>query len=902
MKTLWPVSLAVLAMAMPVGPAAAQTLVRNLLIAADPQPFSSEDLLWMEVRSGDVQLTESLNVYASRAGVFVPLGEFARILDLAVGVFPAQRRAEGWVLTPDRQLVVDLAARRATLAGRVVDFGADQAAIYDDDLYVRLDLLEQLLPMRLKADTAAQVMELTAAEALPFQQREARARRQAGVGASAGEVPPTPVPTPYRLLSPPAFDVNIGGMLSRDGVDQAGRYDVRAAGDLLWLGFEGYVGSDDDGEVSDARVTLSRKDPEGRALGPLGGTRAALGDVFTPSMPMGAGGYGGRGVFYTSAPLEALDLATPLNLRGELALGEEVELYVNEVLQSAQTSPVQGRYEFLDVSLAFGLNAIRLVFYGSQGQTREVVRRINFGSGQIEAGALRFRFGAVEQGLTVFDVGEPVPGQATGEGRVVAILEYGLSSALTLSAGAARFTPEGATARTVGVLGLRGSLGPVAAQIDTAFDDGGGYGATVGLAARPFGVSVLGRHSEYAGGFIDETRQLTMLNQAALRRATDLRLDGQIDGPGAMIIPAAFNVRRLQRTDGATLTNAELRASAPVGRYFASSSILFEDESGGAIDRRRWSGATDVATLVSARLQLRGGVSYRFSPDAGLETAYATADWQISDTNALRLGVIRTLGPQSETSLQASNLWRAKRFDLALNASYETRAGEWRVGLQMGFGFGYDPFDGRYRITRPGAAAGGAVGINAWIDENNDGVRQAAEPGVPGLVADTPTGAVSTDADGQALTVGLGDAATVRVRLNAEAVEDPFLAAGPAVLTFTPRPGRTTVIDYPMQRSAEVELSAQLLRSDGSTRPLAAVSVELVSEDGQTVLAGRSDHAGVLFFEDVRPGTYAVRLDAGQARALNMRMVEPTVIVAPAAGGFIRAGRVKVAIDQETTR
>ena len=103
-----------------------------------------------------------------------------------------------------------------------------------------------------------------------------------------------------------------------------------------------YKRQDQDGELNDARVLFERKDPDGRALGALGGTRAGIGDVFTPSMALGAGSFGGRGAYYTSAPLEALDLSTPLNLRGELPLGEDVELYVNEVLQATQASAIQG--------------------------------------------------------------------------------------------------------------------------------------------------------------------------------------------------------------------------------------------------------------------------------------------------------------------------------------------------------------------------------------------------------------------------------------------------------------------------------------------------------------------------------------------------------------------------------
>ncbi|QBX37689.1 hypothetical protein E4M02_13935 [Brevundimonas sp. S30B] len=875
--------------------ALAQAVVRNLVIAADPQPFTPDDLLWMEVRSGELLLTDSLNVYSSRAGVFVPLGELSRVLDLAVGVFPAQRRAEGWVLSPDRQLIVDLAAGRATVNGRVTPIAAGQAAFYGDDLYVRLDLLQQLLPLQLRADPAAQVMELTPTEPLPFQQREARLRRQAGLGLLVGEAEAVALETPYRPFTPPAFDVNIGGQLSRDGSDLARRYDVRAAGDLLWAGFEGYVGSDDRGDIGDVRVMLTRKDPGGRALGLLGGTRAGLGDVFSPSMAMGAAGYAGRGVFYTSAPLESLDLATPLNLRGELALGEEVELYVNEVLQAAQTSPIQGRYEFLNVPLAYGLNTIRLVFYGSQGQSREVVRRINFGSGQLEPGRLALRFGAVEQGAAVFDVGQApsVPNQ--GRSRIVATAEYGLTPALTLAAGAARYSPETGPARTLGSLGLRGSLGAAASQLDLAFDDQGGSGVGLGLASRVLGVSAVGRHAEYSGGFVDETRQLGVIGQAPLRRATDLRLDGQARGPGGLALPVSFNLRRLERIDARALTNAELRASAPLDRYYVSSSVVWEDERGGGLEsRRRLAGATDAATLVASTVQVRGGLSYVLAPDAAIESAYVLADWQTSRSNALRFGAIRTLGPNPTTSLQASNLWRASRFDLAFNVSYETASRDWRIGLQMGFGFGYDPFARGYRFTRPGAASGGAVAVNAYVDDNGDGVRQADEIGVADIVVDIPGSVALTDDQGRAFVSGLGDGASARIRLDGQGVDDPFLTAGPPVFTVTPRAGRVVTVDYPMRRSAELELTIALRRSDGSARPLSAVNLTLVPEAGGEPLAGRSDHAGVLFLEGVRPGAYRVVLDQTQAAVLGLELVEAPTVVIPPSGGFVRAGEVVV--------
>ncbi len=884
-----------LAVMIPSSHAAAQQLLSGLVRAADPQPFTADDLLFMEVNADGYQLAETMNVYGSRAGVYVPLGEFARVVDFAVGVFPAEGRAEGWVGSRDRELRLDLTARQAIVGDRRISFEPGQAALFDGDLYVRLDLMEQLLPVRLRADVNAQTLVVTPTEPLPFQQRLAREQRAAGLGRGPAAVRATVVDTPYTLFTAPAFDVNLGGQIARDGQNQTRSYDLRAAGDVGYAGFQGFLGSDQDGELNDARVLFERKDPDGRALGALGGTRAGIGDVFTPSMALGAGSFGGRGAYYTSAPLEALDLSTPLNLRGELPLGEDVELYVNEVLQATQASAIQGRYEFLDVPLTFGLNTLRLVFYGPQGQIREEVRRINFGTGQVAAGQFVMRLGAVEQNRPVFELGEPLADSATGEPRLSALFDYGLSSTLTLSGGAARYTPQGRDARSLGLLGLRTSIGAVAGQIDVAVDDQGGRGATLGLAARPFGVSLVGRHSEYAGGIIDETRQFGLGDAVGLTRATDLRADAQLRPSGTLSIPLSLDLRRLERTDDTDLFTAEARTSLPLDRYYLSSSLAYENEKTIEGRRDRLVGATEVATLVAARAQLRGGVSYQVGPDAGIDTAYANVDMQISDHSALRLGVVRAVGDVGATTVQASGLYRAPRFDVSLSAAYEADRGDWQVGLQFGFGLTFDPFARRYRVTRPGASSGGSVAVQAFVDDDGDGVRQPTEAGVANVVVETPAGPAVTGTDGRVLAGGLGDAAAARLRVNLEGIDDPFLVGPAEAIEIVPRPGRTAVVSYPMQITSEVELTARLAR-DGRTQTLAAVDLQLVPVSGGAPIRTRTDHAGVAFVEGLRPGRYRVELDPDQARDLGLTLESAPDLVAPADGGFVRGGDITIRV------
>lgn len=888
-------ALAGLALFCTAAPTWSQTAVDRPATSRVDQPFIADDLLFMEVLADGYQLAETMNVYGSRGGVYVPLGEFSRVLDFAVGVFPSENRAEGWFGSRDQELSIDLTTRRAIVGELVIDFQPGVAVIYDGDVYVRSDLLERLLPLRLRADVNAQTLTVIPTVPLPFQERLARERRAAGLDVRPTEIVATRIAGPYRLFTPPAFDFNLGGQIARDGSDQTRSYDLRAAGDLAYAGFQGFVGSDRDGEPSDVRVLFERKDPDGRALGPLGATRAGLGDVFTPALSLGPGSVGGRGAYYTSAPLEALDLSTPLDLRGELPLGEDVELYVNEVLQASQASADQGRYEFLDVPLTYGLNVIRLVFYGPQGQTREEVRRVNFGTGQVAAGAFVLRLGAVEQNTPVFDIGEPLEGIEAGPLRLSALFDYGLSPTLTLSGGAARYRPRGRATRDVGLAGVRTSLGGMAAQLDFARDDTGGQALSIGMASRPFGVSLVGRHARYSGGFIDETRQFGLSDTVALTRITDLRADVLLRLWSETTAPLSLDLRQVERTDGTDLFTAEARTSSAIHRYYVSTALAYQSETLTTGRLERLAGTIDLATLVAARAQMRAGVAYEISPELEAQSAYVTADFPIFEDGAVRLGLIQSLQGTRATTIQASAVYRAPLFDASLTTAYQSDQSAWWIGFQIGFGLSFDPFAGRYRLSRPGVSSGGSVALDAFVDADGNGRRDPGEEPVRNVILETPAGPSPTGADGRVIRSGLGDGAATRMRVNTEALDDPFLAGSTPAIEIVPRPGKTVVVAYPLQITSEVEVTVRLRRG-AEARTLAAVDLRLVPASGGEPIAARTDHAGTAFAEGVRPGRYRIELDPDQARDLGLTLEGAPELIVPADGGYVRAPDVFILI------
>ena len=65
----------------------------------EPQAlFTPDDQLIVEVDVAGQQITDGLAVYSSRAGLYLPLAGLTRLLDLAVQVDAAHRRAQGWTV------------------------------------------------------------------------------------------------------------------------------------------------------------------------------------------------------------------------------------------------------------------------------------------------------------------------------------------------------------------------------------------------------------------------------------------------------------------------------------------------------------------------------------------------------------------------------------------------------------------------------------------------------------------------------------------------------------------------------------------------------------------------------------------------------------------------------------
>jgi hypothetical protein len=491
-------------------------------------PLGNDSLSLFDVTLDRATLAESMAAYGDPDDPLIPVGELARLLDLDIRVMPAEKRVVGRIGEAGRALVIDLATGAAMIGGRQIILPARSAGISPTDIFIAASQLQKLLPLKIAVDTDNLLLTLTATEQLPIQARRAREQRLYVLG----EMPSVTeqamqVTSPYRWAGYPAFDFSIGaeGDSARGGL--VNRYEARVAADLLKTSFTAYLGSDDRGRPSTARFRFERRSADGSLLGPLRATYAAAGDVYTPTLSLGPRSFAGFGATFSTGQVGDTNIFQRISLRGELPIGYDVELYINDVLRSGQNSAVQGRYEFNDVPLSRGVNVIRIVTYGPRGERAEQTRVVNVGGGQLAPGRTVIDGGIVSQDRALVQLpnDQTLPlNLGRGDLRAVLGIAHGISQNLTVNAGGAVFSDALGKQHGELTVGARTSVLGIALQTDLARDLQGGSAVALGAAGKLVGVNFIARHAEYRGGFYDETNTLYDLSRP-LRRYSSLDID-----------------------------------------------------------------------------------------------------------------------------------------------------------------------------------------------------------------------------------------------------------------------------------------------------------------------------------------------------------------------------------------
>lgn len=850
-----------------------------------------EEELLLEVRTDLWILDRAFGGYSTATGSYLPLGAFARLLDMAIVIDGDTGRGEGWFLDEKNTFRIDVNGRFVEVRGERKPLKPGDAVASLGDIYVRPTKLAEWFPVEAVVDLPTQQVQLKLLQTFPFEAKIEReqARENLAFRPAAARISYPREETIYAMMTTPALDINVRGTT---GTQQAttSQYDVRMSGDLAFMNADLFFGGDHQKPLQDARFTLRRRDPDGDMLGPLGLTLIELGDTSSGQLTLGPRSRTGRGFAIGNIPLDRESVFDKIDLRGELPIGYEVELYRNDVLIDSVRTPVDGRYEFLQVPLEFGLNVLRLVFYGPHGERREEIRQINAGEGRLSTGEFQFAASAVQQDENLIPLRRSDDGTAgsfldKGAIRAIASAQYGLSSRITAVGGLATFVTDG-DRHMQGMAGIRTNLGANAIQLDGAYQGSGAWALQTGIAGRLLGASYVLQHGEYGSSFVDELRGGVA---GAFKRYTQLRIDRGFD-LGDRTLATNLIAERSQRGN-ATEWVAAFRASTSLNRWLVSNAFAYRRTDGGGSSTQSLDGAFEVNGVL-ADMGVRAGIDYSLRPTARLRSLNVSIDRDLGAGTLLRAVVTKQLSEGKAVRAGLSLSRRFGVFDMGGDVQYDTQTKALVAGFRSSFSFGRGL--GGWHFERPGLARGGSVLAMAFRDLDGDGIKDAKEPALADIGFRGGIGEVRTDESGRALISGLGDGRPAQVTMLGDTLPDPYLSPVKPGIEVVPRPGRTHVAMFAVATVSEVEGHAFFDSGGDEARAVSNVQLQLVDPKGEVIASAKTEYDGYFFLERVPPGKYALRIDPEQASKLGISLAAPIPVKAGLDGGLVGDVVVKI--------
>ena len=807
------------------------------------------NLLLLEVRLGRNVLADAVTAYEIDSEIYLPLGEFARLLTLAIRTAPAAGRASGFILSEDRVFSLDIGARAVTLAGRREALDPAQLKLEQDDIYVPVRLLSHWLPVDLAVDLPSLAIEVRPRERLPLQSRFERSQRGGRSAAHNGYVDPGYArhEAPYRLAGLPFIDQTLGvavaGGASQRRTETS--YSAYLTSDLLGMQASLFAMRGPSEPSGRVRATLGRHDPDAGLLGPLRARSALIGSVPVPGVQnVSLTSSAGNGAMVSNRPLNQPTRFDQHTLQGDLPPGWEVELYYNEALVGFQQSGPDGRYHFPDLPLAYGPNDFRLVFHGPFGQLR------------VERHSFLLEQSAVAPGALYYSAARHR--DRDGHDRSLAQFEWGLTSFMSATGALARL-PVGGYDQRFTHLGLHAYWQSFILSGEAARSGDGGRLVQVGVKTR-LGKLALSATRARLDGFSSEIFQ-PALDPVASR--DEVRIDGALLDPFAAL-PVSLHARRDTLASGIENTQVQGRISAYRSGMAISNALRWQS----AARRKLVDGVLQASRRV-AGVGLNGQLDYTISPHARLGAAALSLDTYLADGVVANLGLTRSFANASYRLSGALNKSLGS-FGLGLSGFYTSRH-EYGAAIQLFMALGIEPRQGRVLRAAQPMANTGAASLRVFFDRNLNGVMDQDDEPVPGAGFTVNGGnqLVRTDASGLAYLGRLPSHQHLDIGLDPDTLEDPQWRPQVKGVRLVPRPGTVSQVDFALSVTGEIDGTTYLL-ADGVQKPIGDLDLELVGHDRKVAATVRSSADGYYVLAGIFPGSYLLRVSPAQLQRLGM--------------------------------
>ncbi len=848
-------------------------------IAGQPTTLSDDFMLLCVVRLGGASLEGNLVTYTAPPGLFLPLGELSRNLELGITVDTAKRSGTGHVANPSQPFRLDMASASITVSGKSYRYDPALVVALPDDIYVESGLLAEWLSMRIEANRLDAAVDIRPFMPLPIQERMARSQRGSntwGYGNYKDFGYPL-LDTPYRLLAGPSIDLSLSSSLTGEGfgkiTPQNSSYYTRFTGDFLWmsgrLDLSGQIAA---GKsiigITNGSVLLEREQPSGGMLVLLDARKVAIGDIQPEGLPL-IGNSVGAGLMVSNYPLNQSSFFDKLTLRGFLAKGWDVELYSNADLLDYRPSNPEESYAFVDIPLIYGLNELRLIFHGPQGEKRVESHIYNVGRNMIEPGSFNYQFTASNaslRSLLTSPTGDPAPlltwKSTFGVSKLLTATNY-LASALI---GGQRQNFAGA--------GFSGYLRMIQLDLQMARNLATSRWARQASAQTRLGpINLSATLQDYDKEWHTTTGIISYM------RKWDVRLDGL--NPLFFLTNSRFSMSLAQteydelRTSKSAIITSSQRTWGIDHRHTVT--VERKNESGKESDAISGS---SYASMTHRGLAFRAEVDYRLLPERIINTVGATCnlhlphDWMLVNTIAYT-----PLNKAVSASMGINHTFRTVA--MGITGNYAT-SGSWSVGIQLTTNISHDGQSSHWITDGTMSSQQAAISALAYLDSNHNREWDTGESTIKdaGFFINQQSHRTLTDSNGMAFLQGISPNTPTDIALSPGTLKDLLWVQADKGVRVVPRPGYAVQVKFPVWVTGEIS-GTVYRKKEGVNSPASGISIEAINMEDKVIGKARSEYDGLYILGSLPIGKCIVRISPDQAAKLGTTSPLQQVTIPP---------------------
>lgn len=516
--------------------------------------------------------------------------------------------------------------------------------------------------------------------------------------------------------------------------------------------------------------------------------------------------------------------------------GWVVELYVNNVLLEYKKAGPSGFYSF-EVPLLYGTSVVKLRFYGPWGEeyTREEVINIPFSFVPEKTFEYTASTGMVEDGKRSM--------------YTAVNMNYGVSRRLSIGGGVEYLS----SVSSGPVIPYVGASARLASSLMLSAEYAHGVRSKATLNYRlPSNLMVELNYMNYKDGqtaisnsYLEE-RKAVISMPLRLKR---LSLFSQLKVHDILLQDSRVTTGEWMLTANAFGTTTNF--STYVTRFNEADPSLFSNLS--------------MAFRLPGRITLTPGVQYDYSR-MEIMMAKCMLEKNIRGKGFLNL----TYEHQFSTGLK--NLMVSLRYDLSYSQVGFSAAVNEKETILTETVRGSLMFDARSRYVdvnnRISVGRGGLV-VTSFLDVNNNGVRDAGEPKVPGLKFRISAGRVEDrPADTSARVFDLEPYASYFLELDEGSFDNIAWQIRKRHLSIAITPNTVTALNVPVSVVAEVSGKVLLEGADKSGKGQGRIMVNIYRSDSTLATRVMTESNGSFYYIGLAPGTYFARIDGHQLTRL----------------------------------